>query len=351
MSPSRVKTLLHRGSVKDIYTLVPAPNAQAGSDDKQLLFKFSNRYSIFDWGEMPDEIPGKGAALALMGRKLLAHLNERGFPTHYIGEGSMPEDMIVKSVEVPRGNPEAYHEKLVNTLVPLEVIYRFGAPKGSSLFRRFKNEAGWKAAGYDRAYYEGEDFSHVKLDFTTKLERMDRELSITEAQKIAGITDIEWDSLTRLTQSIANEVKKVFAEVGLKLWDGKFEFAFIPGHGDHAQTGSRDFMLVDTIGLDEIRLTFDGFPLSKELLRQFYLNTKWYDSLVIAKKEVPDRFREYCEKDLGQSPESLPPAIVNSIGRIYTLAAEMILNSNAHDIKAFQTELRAKLDSLAGGLA
>ena len=48
-------TPLYRGSVKDIYK---------NGDD--LLFKYSNRYSVFDWGEMPNEVPQKGEALAAL---------------------------------------------------------------------------------------------------------------------------------------------------------------------------------------------------------------------------------------------------------------------------------------------
>lgn len=42
--------LLYSGSVKDVYGV-------AGKDP--FVFQFSDRYSIFDWGEMPDAIPGK----------------------------------------------------------------------------------------------------------------------------------------------------------------------------------------------------------------------------------------------------------------------------------------------------
>src|SRR5688500_10605014 len=50
--------LLYSGSVKDVYG-VP------GRDP--YVFDFSDRYSIFDWGEMPDALAGKGEALAVMG--------------------------------------------------------------------------------------------------------------------------------------------------------------------------------------------------------------------------------------------------------------------------------------------
>ena len=47
---------IYSGSVKDIY-----------KDGKgNLFFEFSDRYSIFDWGKMPDLIPNKGIALGTM---------------------------------------------------------------------------------------------------------------------------------------------------------------------------------------------------------------------------------------------------------------------------------------------
>ena len=41
------------GSVKDLKTLQPATKSEYG----QGIFSFSDRYSVFDWGEMPDTIP------------------------------------------------------------------------------------------------------------------------------------------------------------------------------------------------------------------------------------------------------------------------------------------------------
>jgi phosphoribosylaminoimidazole-succinocarboxamide synthase len=302
--------LLHRGSVKDIYQV----------SERELLFHFSDRYSIFDWGEMPDAIPGKGAALALMGQKLLKHLNARGFSTHYLdaglGIGGDARGMLVKGVEVPRDDISIYQSSPKNILIPLEVIYRFGAPKGTSLLKRFKSEADWKMAGYDRAYVEGDSFSEIKIDFTTKLESQDRALTQVEAKKLAGMTNAEWADLILKTAQIANEMKSVFADFGAILWDGKFEFAF---------DENRKIMLVDSIGLDEMRLTFQGAPLSKELLRQYYLQSSWVAALNRAKETHPKEFKEHCQKHLGEAPKSLPSSVISAISVLYQTVAELIL--------------------------
>ena len=51
------------GSVKDLKVIEkPTPDKMGVG-----RFHFSDRYSVFDWGEMPDHIDGKGAALCLMG--------------------------------------------------------------------------------------------------------------------------------------------------------------------------------------------------------------------------------------------------------------------------------------------
>ncbi|GFP24471.1 phosphoribosylaminoimidazole-succinocarboxamide synthase [Candidatus Hakubella thermalkaliphila] len=41
-------------------------------------FIFSDRYSVFDWGEMPDHIKNKGTALCIIGACLFEKLEEMG---------------------------------------------------------------------------------------------------------------------------------------------------------------------------------------------------------------------------------------------------------------------------------
>ena len=326
--------LLHRGSVKDIYQI----------QKEELLFRFSNRYSIFDWGEMPDAIPEKGKALAEMGHRCLHYFNSKNIPTHYLGRGPLAEDLIVKSVHVPRGESEAYAKKPIHTLVPLEVIYRFGAPKGSSLLRKYKTEQDWKSAGFDRAYHEGEDFSELKFDVTTKLEKLDRPLNETEAKSLSGMSDAEWNNLLDFTRTLAIHLKQIFSNAGFKLWDGKFEFAFIPGSTPNSP---RQFMLVDSIGLDEIRLTFQGKTLSKELLRQSYLNSSWYEALTRAKEIAPQDFKNYCLEKLKQAPAPLPKQTLATISKVYTLVSEMILEPNETLLSQKRNKLIQALEQLS----
>ncbi len=57
--------LVHKGSTKDVFQL-----------GDNYLFQFSDRYSVFDWGEMPDHLEGKGKALALFTKKIYEVLDQ-----------------------------------------------------------------------------------------------------------------------------------------------------------------------------------------------------------------------------------------------------------------------------------
>ena len=65
--------------------------------------------------------------------------------------------------------------------------------------------------------------------------------------------------LTEVVRIVAHRLNEVFAATGLLLWDGKLEFAF----ADKDESGNRRFKLVDSIGPDELRLTYNGVQLSK----------------------------------------------------------------------------------------
>lgn len=306
--------LIHSGSVKDIF--------QASPSGDELVFKFTDRYSVFDWGQMPDQIPGKGLALARMGQTFFEELEKAGVKTHYLGAGSHPDEMRVKKISVPRGNEAVYASRPSFTLVPLEVIYRFGVPKGSSLLKRSKE------------YFEGQEFAEPLIDFTTKLERMDRVLTHEEAKKLSGMTDSEWTALLDLTARIGKFIRARFAGLELKLWDGKLEFAFGARNGI-----DRDIVLVDTVGLDEMRLTLDGKTLSKEILRQFYVDSEWYKNLSRAKELDSVRFKEKCRDEFKSEPAKLDPAVIQAVGTIYSGVAALLARGAKTRLEAIREAL------------
>jgi phosphoribosylaminoimidazole-succinocarboxamide synthase len=298
---------LHEGSVKSIYQY-----------NDSLLFQFSDRYSIYDWGEMPDPIKDKGNCLTFMADLFFRELEKNNIKTHYRGLiHSDKNNYFLKVTPVDKFPPklineiwiyDEYSKHPTNSLVPLEVVFRYGVPKGSSLLKRRDD------------LNEGDTFSTPLIEFSTKLEPTDRYLDEKEALSIAGLSLYELDNLKNTTSSIAQIIQNISRELGLKLWDGKFEFAF---SGEYP---NRNFKLVDSIGLDELRFTLgDSFPLSKEYLRQCYTDSSWYKDLLQSKKEYGNEWKKKCISQ----PEPLDSVHLKTFEFIY---------------KAFTNDLAKKID-------
>lgn len=307
--------ILYTGSVKDILAVE--------NDPETLLFRFSDRYSIFDWGEMPDQLPGKGAALACIGHaffsalgntlswkhwnlpqtvkdsynviSLFERFKRHGVPHHMIGfsdemgndlpKGQVSSYLKVQKIKVVRPtfsagryDYSAYKEKFTQTLVPLEVVFRFGAPAGASILKRATDAKYRQEAGLTKVPVAGEWFERPVIEFFTKLETTDRYLTYEAARTLAGLSANELERLINFTMLIAYRLRDYFKAAGLTLWDGKIEVAF-----DEASENGRRYKLVDSIGPDELRLDFEGVPLSKEVLRSFYRQSEWYQEIEAAK--------------------------------------------------------------------
>ena len=126
-------------------------------------FVFTDDYSVFDWGKMPDTIPEKGASLCTMGAFNFELLERAGVPTHYRGvvdDGEVvsladasdpPREMAIDLTQVPdlpndgrEYDYDHYHEEAAeNYLIPLEIVFRNRVPVGSSLRRRTEPAASW----------------------------------------------------------------------------------------------------------------------------------------------------------------------------------------------------------------
>ena len=210
-----------------------------------------------------------------------------------------------------------YRKKPENALVPLEVIFRFGVPEGSSLLKRTGNTDYCKAIGLDKSPKAGDTFDMPVVEFSTKLETSDRYLTYTEAQEIAGLSPEEFNDLSTLARLLALRLKDCFAGIDIELWDGKFEFAFTAKD----KGGRRGFMLVDSIGPDELRLIRDGVHLSKEMLRGHYRPTPWYAAVEKAKELAEARgekdWKKICTEELKLTPAPLSDATKEQVEMVY----------------------------------
>lgn len=332
------------GSVKDLIIGIEPNEKELGIG----VFNFSNRYSVFDWGKMPDDIPNKGAALCMMAAWNFEQAERAGIGTHYLGLANplgggittingvrAPADrMIVKlarAIKPPYENGKydySYFTKnrgrINNYVVPLENIYRRGAPQGSSLLKRMagldqKRDAKELMSllskyGLTHRPMPGSIFPKLGFDFTTKFERRDRELSDSEAYRISGLTNEQFSNLNFTKEKIASMVSGRAREVGLTDYDGKHEYISHNG----------GIMLADVAGtFDENRFMLGNRQVSKELLRQHLKTTQkeWYEDIQRAKTEAEEKKIENWKSLVRVQPKPLEPRLVDLVGEMYASGA------------------------------
>jgi len=368
----------YRGSVKDLLGPVSAAPLNGGSRTQGMVFEYTDAYSVFDWGRMPDAIAHKGEALAILAadwfeklesaqrwkefsRDKAAHglrkanrfgsafielgekLQTEGLRTHYVGvidqlpsQGSEVAPVRLSDVRSPvrhlvvrqvsvvepswvnvlgRQLPDytATRASQPPRLVPLEVVFRFGVPKGSSLVERVRRDPGYMASiGFgDFEVHEGAHWDFPVLELFTKLEPSDRPVGLGEALAISGLTGAQLNELLMKTAWVAAWVRAQTAHSGLELADGKLEWG-VDADGS--------LFLVDAIGPDELRiLNAPGgkIQLSKEFLRTFYRETSWYAHIEHAKAGAKKAGASDWKKLVGDPPPHLTAEIKTLADQLY----------------------------------
>jgi phosphoribosylaminoimidazole-succinocarboxamide synthase len=338
-------------SVKDL-EVIKKPTKDAMGVGR---FIFSDRYSVFDWGEMPDLIDGKGTALCVMGAYCFERLEEKGARTHYRGlvdksgkvvrfdelkEPSNVMEINLVNVYKPKACVEdgklkydysVYTPKLKNYLIPLEIIYRNGLPEGSSVFKRLEQGlVTLEQLGLDHYPKAGESLKKPIFDVSTKLEEGDRYVSWAEARRIAGLTDKELAEVKRLLLRVDETITEIAARASLVNEDGKIELAFDP---------QRRLMVVDVVGtLDECRFTYEGLHVSKEIARQHYRKTEWAREVEEAKKKAKERGVEDWKTLVRTKPPKLDPQLRKIISQMYLATANELTEK-----KMFAAQKLAKI--------
>ena len=325
--------LLYHGSVKDVL----GPLRLASGVDA-VAFEYSDAYSVFDWGRMPDLLACKGEALAILAAhwfeklenpetwrefsktpealelrrgnrfgtefiELGEKLQKEGLRTHYLGLAHSPESepqsclksphpvryLVVKQVAiekpkmgtvlgraVPEYKASASH---VAKLIPLEVVFRFKCPPGSSLVGRVAADPSYLVTrGFNVTSVDENSLWHFPLlEMFTKLESSDRPVGLSEGLAISGISADQLNEVLFKTAWVSALLRHFCSKKSLELADGKLEWAVEP---------NGQIILVDAVGPDELRILKKGIQLSKEFLRGFYRNTPWYEMVTQAKQRA-----------------------------------------------------------------
>ncbi|WP_066416862.1 phosphoribosylaminoimidazolesuccinocarboxamide synthase [Halorubrum aethiopicum] len=335
-------------SVKEFRVVEPATADGLGRG----RFAFTDAYSVFDWGQMPDAIPRKGASLCTMGAFNFERLADAGVPTHYRGVvdpvavegGADPEDAVVPLAEagapptemaieltqvpdLPYEGPDAGYDYDAfhaaggeNYLVPLEVVFRNTVPVGSSL--RSRRDPSDLDLPFEEWPDESVGLPEPVVEFSTKYEEQDRYLSREEADRIAGRADV--DALAALARDVNRVVTDRAEEAGFVHEDGKIECLYVDG----------ELRVADVVGtFDENRFSYGGQQVSKEVVRQWYkrADPEWVEAVGEAKAAVADRdladWRELCEEE----PIDLPPEVLEAVSAMYAAGANAYTGTDWFD--------------------
>ena len=340
------------GSVKD-FVVEKAPTAGEMGGGKLV---FSGRYSVFDWGEMPDSIPHAGASRCMTSAYFFERLNQRGERTHYVGLGdnidhpyssaelreplnTMQVNLVrvvkpVATIQSGKVNydysffDEAQKNGEGNFVVPGEFIYRNVLGRGSSVFRRLRDPNDpltLEEMGLTKEPQEGQRLSPSYRDISTKFEKFDRYLGWAVMQRLMGLSDAEKQEALRLLDVANAEITGGVSRAGLQNDDGKKELGF---------DTSRKLMVVDALGtLDECRYTYplngDRIDLSKEIPRQWYRykQPEWVAQIDAAKKSGVEDWKSL----VAIQPEPMPVALVEMLSHVYASVANAVLQRQLFD--------------------
>ncbi|MBL7206798.1 MAG: phosphoribosylaminoimidazolesuccinocarboxamide synthase [Candidatus Aenigmarchaeota archaeon] len=293
------------GSVKDVMVIKDPTEKEFGVG----VFDFRDDYSVFDYGHkgpMPNTIPFKGECLCRMATWNFEQLEKIGIKTHFL-KFIEPNKMGVNIVRVLYPGKDEITTETTNYLIPLEIVFRNSLPAGSSVFRALDSgELTLEDIGLDHKPEPGEKLEEPILDITTKLEATDRRVKWDEAKKMSGLSDEDVEKIKEFTFKINDFLTEKAKELGLDHADGKIEVGFGP---------NRELVLLDVCGtLDENRFLLNGFHISKQVLRDYYMKTPWFSALEEAKKSKP--------KEEWPDPEKLPEELVTGVSNMYKAAYE-----------------------------
>jgi phosphoribosylaminoimidazole-succinocarboxamide synthase len=248
-------------------------------------------------------------------------ISKKGVKTHF--RRFIPDNkMEVNLVRVLYPGKDVITRETSNYLIPLEIIFRNSLPSGSSIFRLLESgKIKLRDIGLDHMPVPGEKLDNPIIDLTTKLEASDRHVNWEEAKHLAGLDDELVEGIKELTLDVNDFLTRRAEEIGLEHADGKIELALDP---------DRNLMLVDVFGtLDENRFLIDGFHISKQILRDYYRKTKWFDEFEWAKKELlRSRWPE---------PQKLPKELINSVSDMYKAVCEMWIGEKIWNINMEKT--------------
>lgn len=334
--------ILYRGKTKNL-------RGKAGTGP--YIIEFSDRYDVVGWGEMPDELQGKAAGLAFLawfffdhlgkpeswqdnaifagvnGGATLQRLQRDGLAHHMLGlaGGDLRPLTLEREILSPSKlllvKPLAYPQDSVRDDQPVERVLPF------ALQFTFTGD---KPAV---AFVSDEDGSAI---------------SPATATSKGKLSAAELEELELLAKLVALRLRATCQQVGAELAQGTLHFAVTGTAG----ANPRGFMLVDSLGPDELRMYIGQTELSQDVLRQAYRGTNWMLAVEKAKAMAAERgdrdWKRICQEELKAQPPLLSPIVKEKAAMVYkSLAREFCQRHYGKPVFSAAWELPRMVASLA----
>ncbi len=314
------------GSVFDVGAIFDIEGSDVGRASFRHLV-FQELQNPEAWSALAGELSGEGGLLRKddsgLVEKALSGFTRNGAPTHHAGmidrnSGRVyrrgfpaePSNLtLIRKYKVEKPelckvlgwhfyDYEKYHH-IDGYVIPLEYIVRLGITSGSSVLKKYnalsdahKREY-LNELGLDRPLAPWSRFDYPVVDLTTKYEPEDRNISRQEAALISGADGGAFAGSMVMAVLGACLLQRIFAGMGLFLWDMKWEIA---REGD-------SLVFVDTIDTDSVRVTFNitggdrihFVHFNKQSMRDYYriMHPEWYSAVNEAKKAAAKTGRAF----------------------------------------------------------
>src|SRR6266571_6995110 len=199
---------LRKGKVKEVYEV---------SED-ELEFVFTDQISVFD-KVIPTLIPYKGETLCRTSAHWFKVVQDLGFRTHFLRviDGNRMRVRRVQVIpEYDRITPSTH-----NFLIPLEVIARYYVA-GSFYDRIQTGKIRPESVGFPQGHTPkyGEPLPHPFVEVTTKLEKVDRELTEDEALGISKLSRADGEKEFGMDEKRRRMLVGTFGTAGEdRFWD------------------------------------------------------------------------------------------------------------------------------------
>lgn len=313
-------------STKNLEILEPPTAMREGVG----IFEYTDNYTVFHYGRMPDLIPGKGEAICRMAVFNFTMVEAAGIKTHF-RRFIAPNRIEFDLAHVPDAGPLT--PDVGNYLIPVQVLFRNELPQGSSVHRRLAAGALTPAeVGLRGLPAVGEKLRHPLIEYATTREDVNRFIGGPEAQRLAGLSDEQFQAMRENTLTVNEVLTRHARELGLSHSDGKVEFLV---------SSDANIVLADSPGTpDESRLLFNGVHCGKQLIRNWYVDNG-------LEMPVSRLIAEGVPRTRWPQPASLPPEFLPVMSDLYRSLSETWTGErhwNAPDLHT-ATQVAARLIS------